>query len=95
MNNTGRFRRFFAVVCILLILVYASVSLLPHSHENGVENCAVCALIKSTDCTASVVGLCLILSFFNSICSRTFDAFREAMILHDNAPVWLKVKLSD
>ncbi len=93
--NNRIFRRLFAVVCILLVLVYASALLLSHSHEGGAENCAACALIKSSSGIVAAVGLCFILSLGNSTAYRNFDLFRNALILHDSAPVWLKVKLSD
>ena len=93
--NNRIFKLLMAVVCILLVLVYASAMLLPHSHESGDENCAACALIKSSSGLATVIGLCFIPSLGKSIAYPKFDLFRNALILHDSAPVWLKVKLSD
>lgn len=93
--NNRIFRRLLAVVCILLVLVYTSALLLPHSHEGGSEECAACAFLKSSCGILAAVGLCFFLSCKGNEACRIFDAFRNALILHDSAPVWLKVKLSD
>ena len=93
--NNQKFRRLFAFICILLVIVYASALLLPHSHEGGDEHCAICALIKASCGILVATGLCFILSFGEEITHRCFDPFLTALILHDSAPVWLKVKLSD
>lgn len=93
--NNQKFRRLFAFICILLVLVYASALLLPHSHESGDEHCAVCALIKASGCVAAAIGLYFILSFGEEGWYRCYDPFHYALILHNSAPVWLKVKLSD
>ena len=86
--------RFFAVICLLLVLIYAVCLLLPHSHDGGAESCAVCTFIEVGGPAAAVIGI-FVLSFEGELCSRIFDVFRNALILHDGAPVWLKVKLSD
>lgn len=97
MNRNKIAKRTTAVLCILLILACASALLLPHSHESdgGVHNCIACAFIKSLGFVGAIVGHCFILFFLKNTTCRTFDAFREALILHDGAPVWLKTKLSN
>ena len=94
MNNRIS-RRFFAIVCILLVLAYASALLLPHSHESGSEDCAVCSFIKSSSGIVAAVGSCFILAMQAGASHGVLDIFRNALILHNSAPVWLKVKLSD
>lgn len=93
--NKRIFRRLLAVACILLVLVYASALLLSHSHECEGENCAVCALTKPSVCIVAAIELYLIFSLGCGYLYRCFDPFHDALILHDSAPVWLKVKLSD
>ena len=94
MNKRTNMQLFY-VVCILLILVYASVLLLPHSHEGGAEGCAACALIKSSIEIVAGIGLYFILLLKHSSTCCKFDPFHIALILHDSTPVWLKIKLSD
>ena len=93
--NNQKFRRLLAFICILLVLVYASALLLPHSHEDGDEHCVICALIKVTGGIPAATGLYFLFSFREASPYRCFDPFHDALILHDSAPVWLKVKLSD
>ena len=88
-------RRVLVEFCILLVLFYAMCLLLPHSHDGGAEGCAACTFIKASGALAAVIGICRILSSSGMLCYRIFDVFRNALILHDGAPVWLRVKLSD
>ena len=93
--NTKNKRRLIAIICILLIFVYTSALLLPHSHEGDDENCAACAFLRSSSGILAAFVLYLTTCFDDGSLRCKLDMFRNALILHDSAPVWLKVKLSD
>ena len=95
MNNNRYYRFIFSLICLLLVLVYASTLFIPHCHQCEEEACVVCNLIKSFGCIGVATGLYFILSLADNSVRNGFGAFREAMILHDSVPVWLKVKLSN
>ena len=95
MNNNRHYRFIFMLICLLIVLVYASALFIPHCHEGGDESCVACNFIKSFGCIGAILGLYSILLLWGDLVRKHFDAFREAMILHDSAPVWLKVKLSN
>ena len=95
MNNNRQYRLILSLICLFIVLVYASALFIPHCHEAGDENCVACAVIKSFGSIGAVLGLYFIISLPDNSVRNNFDAFREAMILHDSAPVWLKVKLSN
>lgn len=95
MSKKRFYGKIIAICCIILILLYAFALFLPHSHESGVDDCAVCALIKSFTEVVAATGLCF--AFICVKCGSRYatDIFRNALILHDSTPVWLRVKLSD
>ena len=95
MNKKRLSGKIIAISCIILILLYAFALFLPHSHESGIDGCAVCAFIKSSAEIMVATSLCF--AFICRSCSSCYstDIFRNALILHDGTPVWLRVKLSD
>ena len=95
MNGKRIFKRSVALICIVIIFVYAFALLLPHSHDACTDNCAICTLIKSA---ATLTAIWVLVSHVKLECEENgspIDAFHGALILHDRIPVWLKVKLSD
>lgn len=82
-------------LCIILILAYASVMLLPYTHECAGTDCAICAVIKTSSLLllglALSAALCQLANF-----SFSFSNVQNHIVSsRDTTPIGLKVKLSN
>lgn len=82
-------------MCVVLIIAYASVVFLPHSHENAETDCVACVLIESSK--KLLMGIALLTGIYRIInCEFViFDLHFRIISAREISPVGLKVKLSD
>ena len=83
------------LLCVILILAYAFIMVVPHFHECIGIDCSICALLQSSR------NILIVSALSASFCQLTKNVF---LILdtqpglfsdRDATPVGLKVKLSD
>ena len=100
MTHTGAFKRditriLVPIVLILLILTYASLPFISHSHPCVGEDCALCAMIESR----RELALCLLTVSTLTVCRDYLLSVvcRQSRIAAIKAPtpIDLRVKLSD
>ena len=84
-----------ALLCILIIVVYASIVFLPHVHDCVGPDCTVCTLIETS--RNSLIGLALIAVVyqFANIVFTISSSYKSIPSGNQGTPVALKVKLSD
>ena len=84
-----------AAMCVVLVLAYAFIVFLPHTHECMETDCAVCAMIEES-CNL-LVAIVLSATVFQMAKYGVFVHYIHTHILsiRDGTPVGLKVKLSD
>ena len=83
------------ILCIIIIISYASIAFLPHIHDCVDPDCTVCTLIE-TSCN-SLIGLALIAVVyqFANIVFTISSSYKSILSGNNGTPVALKVKLSD
>ena len=83
------------ILLILLILTYASLPFLPHSHTCIGEECALCAMLKS----GFEIALCLFTVFLIRVTPDLLIGVahgqRQTTEIKSDTPIDLRVKLSD
>jgi len=86
---------FVAVLCIVIIIAYATVIFIPPAHDCGGADCSVCALIE-TSCKM-IIGLVLAATVHQlaSIIFTITSTYKSVPLGDSATPVALKVKLSD
>ena len=93
--NQRKLKGALAILCVLVILAYASIVFLPHTHECAGVDCSVCAIIETSRNlllgAALSAALCQLPCFPLVIPNTHF--YIESV--RDSTPVALKVKLSD
>lgn len=88
-------KRSIAMICTILILAYAVMLLLPHTHQCTGTRCDICAMMESSR------QLLLGLSWVTIACLEAHGMPMRApvadpsMVKRDGTPVGLKVKLSN
>ena len=93
--NQRRLKGALAILCILVILAYASIVFLPHTHERAGVDCSICAIIETSR------NLLLGVALSAALCQLPYFPFvipnKHFYIksVRDGTPVGLKVKLSD
>lgn len=95
MNKTIRIKRSVILLCIVFLIIYISVSFIPHIHDCHGQECAVCVLIDSCEILLNVL---LLFSVFCSLPDKSFgikDIRNNITVAYDRSLVRLKVKLSD
>lgn len=89
-------KRIIALLCITILLSYASVVFLPHSHECIDLNCTVCDAIEISRNLLIEIGLlvtvCLLTLLKFIILTNKHTYF---IPIRDGTPVALKVRLLD
>jgi predicted metal-binding membrane protein len=95
MMRSRKRNSFVAVLCIVIIIAYASVVFIPHAHECIGADCSVCALIETS--RNSLIGIALIgavwqLSNIAFVIPNTHYFIFSG---NNGTPVSLKVKLSN
>ena len=91
----NRLKRCIALLCIIIIIVYASLMFFLHSHECLDADCSICALVETS--RGKLIGSALIAIGFQ-LTTIAFLISREYKVKPlggDTTPVALKVKLSD
>ena len=86
---------FVAVLCIVIIIAYASIIFIPHEHECLDADCSICALIESSKNTligTAFIGAVWQLSNITFLIPNTHYFIFSG---NNGTPVALKVKLSD
>lgn len=95
MNTTKqRTKKLIALICLFVVLSFAFLSLVPHSHTEVEQNCQICSIIENTN--IAVIKTTTI----SSIIQWTLINFLSALYLliislRGETPVGLKVKLSN
>lgn len=88
-------KRICAFCCLILIVAYASVILLPHNHDGPETDCTACVIIKMS--SELLLGIAFITELF-VVVRFIFCKLNTHFIipfLREVTPVGLKVKLSD
>ena len=82
------------ILCIIIIIAYASIVFLPHIHDCVGPDCTVCALIETS--RNSLIGLALIAVVyqFANILFTISCSYKSIPSGNNGTPVALKVKLS-
>ena len=93
--RSKKWKNIVALLCILIIVVYASIVFLPHVHDCVGPDCTVCALIETSRNT--LTGLALIAVVYQSpkIVFTILNSYKSIPSGNQGTPVALKVKLSD
>ena len=84
-----------AILCIVIIIAYASIIFLPHAHDRVGSDCTVCALIETSRNT--MIGLVLAATVHQlvNILFTISCSYKSIPSGNNGTPVALKVKLSD
>ena len=93
--QSKRFRTVAVALTVILILAYALIVFIPHSHECVELHCAVCDTIKSVQKLISGAIIVIALCLAPKILFIATNAYLIAIKARDCTPVGLKVKLSD
>lgn len=84
-----------AAMCVILILAYAFIVFLPHSHDSHDSDCTVCAMIESSKDVLVALAVCAAVWQILQLGYTMPNVSRDALFSRDTTPVGLKVKLSD
>lgn len=95
MMRSKKWNSFVAVLCIVIIIAYASVIFVPHPHDCVGADCSACALIETSRST--LIGIALIGAIWqlSNIAYVIPHAHYFIFFGNNGTPVDLKVKLSD
>lgn len=95
MIRSKKWKRFAAVLCIVIFIAYASVIFIPHTHECVGTDCSVCALTETSRNT--LIGIALT-GETRQLANTAFvspNAHYFPFCGNNETPVALKVKLSN
>ncbi len=84
-----------AVLCVVLIVAYASVVFLPHSHDSVDTDCAACLIIESTLELLYLAVLILAVGWLPQSFIYNPKPYIHILSGRESTPVGRKVKLSD
>ena len=84
-----------AILCIVIIIAYASIIFLPHAHDCVGSDCTVCALIETSRNTMIGLVLAATVHQFANILFTISCSYKSIPSGNNGTPVALKVKLSD
>ncbi len=88
-------KKVLVALCVILIMAYAFIVFLPHSHEFCDMDCTVCAMIESfKEILVSLLACAVVWQFLHFRHVIT-NVSLDAVFSRDTTPVGLKVKLSD
>ena len=95
MMRSKKWNSFVAILCIVIIIAYASVIFIPYAHDCVGADCSVCDLIENSKNT--LIGIALISAVWQLSNITFLIPNTHYFIFSDNngTPVSLKVKLSD
>ena len=94
MREYSIFKKLLALFCILLILAYAAITFVPHTHEHKIADCALCEVIDLSDEMLIILLLTELFSWLKAF-SSLFCAHTYIPSPREATPVGLKVKLSN
>jgi len=95
MMRSKKWNSFVALLCIVIIIAYASVIFIPHAHDCVGADCSVCAFIENSKNTligTAFIGAVWQLSNIALLIPNTHYFIFSG---NNGTPVSLKVKLSD
>lgn len=95
MMRSKKLNSFVAVLCIVIIIAYASVIFIPHAHECVGADCSVCALIENTKNTLIATAFIYAIWHLSNITFLISNTHHFIFSGNNGTPVSLKVKLSD
>ena len=84
-----------AILCIVIIIAYASIIFLPHAHDCVGSDCTVCALIETSRNTMIGLVLAAAVHQLANILYTISCSYKSIPSGSNGTPVALKVKLSD
>ncbi len=89
------FKKAVAILCIALILAYASVIFLPYTHKCVGTDCVICAIIETS--RNLLLGLVLSASLWQltNFALLISNTHFYIVPVRDETPIGLKVKLSN
>ena len=90
----GLFRAM-ALICILLVILYASAVFLPHDHQGCDSECVACAVIEKWETLISGMAICALLCGFDLYDKVLTTIGHDHIAQTENTPVKLRVKLSN
>lgn len=92
--KTARQTKIFALMLLLLFVIFILTPILPHTHECESKDCAICLMIESArNIGVLLASAFLILPILLFACACVYIAICKGLKL--NTLVTLKVKLSD
>ena len=93
--QSKNWKRIVALLCILIIVAYTSIIILPHAHNCVGPDCTICAFIETSRNT--LIGLALIAAVYQlaNIVFIISSSYKSIPSGNNGTPVALKVKLSD
>ena len=94
MMRSMKWSSFVAVLCVVVIIAYASVIFIPYAHDCIGADCSVCALIETSRNTMIGLALAVTVHQLANIIFTISNIYRSIPLGNDT-PVALKVKLSD
>ena len=80
------------LLCVFLVLTYASVIFLPHDHCSCSYECMICEILATP--FFAILSCASIAMIFGEI-SIEFTHFHTVILTRNSTPVGLKVKLSN
>ena len=96
MKHLGQInKRHLALICLVLVLAYTAIVLIPHAHECGGVNCEDCAILQSWRNALGVLTLSAMLCGLVGIVWRIVPTHTYILEARTGTPVGRKVKLSD
>ena len=94
MMRSNNRNSFVVVLCIVIIIAYASVIFIPYAHDCVGADCSVCALIETSRNTIIGLALAATVHQLANIIFTISNTYKSISLSNDT-PVALKVKLSD
>ena len=93
--QSKNWKRIVALLCILIIVAYTSIIILPHAHNCVGPDCTVCALIEISRDTMIGFVLAATVHQLANIAITISNSYKFMPLGNGGTPVALKVKLSD
>ena len=84
-----------AVLCVILIIAYASVVFLPHSHDSVDTDCTACLIIESSFELLFAIAILLAVVWLVHFFVFNYKPYIHISSGRESTPVGLKVKLSN
>lgn len=88
-------KKVLAALCVILILAYAFIVFLPHSHDSFDADCNVCSIIEFSKKALVALAVCVAAWQILWLEYVIPNISRDALFAREKTPVGLKVKLSD